>query len=417
MIPDLIVIGAGFAGLMAAYRAAERGARVTLLAKGVGTTHWASGAVDVLGYHPIDNPWAVENPAEAIPRLVADEPAHPYAHVGLDDVQGSLDTLQRVAQTHDLAYVGRLDRNFLLPTLAGAVKPSCLVPQNRAAGEVRQPGETLVLGFARLRDFYPSLIAANLTAQGFPARGVSLEVPDIDRHKTMTTVFLAQMLDDAPIRREVIQRARAALGQEARVGFPAVLGFKRHAQVVRELEQALDRPVFEIPTMPPSASGFRLFEAFRHTLQAKGVRVIIGSQVVKATTANGRALTVETEAAARTVRHTAPQFILATGGIAGAGLVTDYQGSIRETVFGLPVSSPVNRQAWFERQFLAPRGQPVFRAGVRVNDALQPLDADGGVVLENVRVAGSTLAGWDAWREQSHEGVCLATGWKAANLV
>ncbi|MCW5853000.1 MAG: glycerol-3-phosphate dehydrogenase subunit GlpB [Anaerolineae bacterium] len=417
MNPDIIVIGAGFAGLMAAYRAAERGARVTLLAKGVGTTHWASGGIDVLGYHPIDNPWAVENPREALLRLIADEPTHPYAHVNLDDVQASLDTLQRVARTHDLYYVGSLDRNFLLPTMAGAVKPSCLVPQNRAAGEVRQPGETLVLGFARLRDFYPSLIAANLTAQGFPARGVSLEVPEIDRHKTMTSVILAQMLDDPPIRREVIQRARAALGSEQRIGFPAVLGFKRHTQVVEELEQALDRPVFEIPTMPPSASGFRLFEAFRHALQAKGVRVVIGSQVVKATHANGRALTVETEAAARTVRHSAPQFILATGGVAGGGLLTDYQGGIRETVFGLPVSAPATRQAWFEGRFLAPRGQPIFRAGIRVNDSLQPLDADGQVVLENVRVAGAALAGWDAWREQSHEGVCLTTGWKAANLV
>ena len=40
---DTIVIGAGIAGLMAAIGRAERGERVMVLAKGHGTTHWASG--------------------------------------------------------------------------------------------------------------------------------------------------------------------------------------------------------------------------------------------------------------------------------------------------------------------------------------------------------------------------------------
>lgn len=416
MNPDIIIIGAGFSGLMAAYRAAERGAKVLLLAKGAGTTHWASGAIDVLGYHPIASNTPIENPRTGIERLVGAEPDHPYARVETHHLEAALAALQSVTASRGLPYVGSLDSNFLLPTPAGALKPSCLVPQSMAVGDTRRQGNMLILSLGRMRDFYPSLITANLTVQGIQARGVSLDMPEIEHYKSMTTVILAQLLDNPALRREVIRRAKSALGQADRVGFPAVLGFQRHAEVVEEFEKALGVPVFEIPTMPPSTSGFRLFEAFRATLQAKGVRIVLGSQVVRFNQAQGRVTSIETEAAARVVRHTAPQFILATGGFAGGGIVADYKGGLRETVFGLPLAAPDNRQTWFDPKFLAPHGQPIFRAGVMVNHNLQPIDHQGQVVYENVRAAGSTLAFWDAWREKSHEGVCLATGWKAATV-
>ena len=49
---DAVVLGAGVAGLSAAARLAEGGAKVCVLAKGVGSTHLAPGTVDVLGYDP-----------------------------------------------------------------------------------------------------------------------------------------------------------------------------------------------------------------------------------------------------------------------------------------------------------------------------------------------------------------------------
>ncbi len=46
---DVVVIGAGLAGLVAAARLAEAGAIVTLVAKGHASTHWGSGGLDVAG--------------------------------------------------------------------------------------------------------------------------------------------------------------------------------------------------------------------------------------------------------------------------------------------------------------------------------------------------------------------------------
>ncbi|HRA06267.1 MAG TPA: FAD-binding protein, partial [Propionicimonas sp.] len=54
----IIVIGAGLAGLVAANRLADAGAKVTLLTKGLGGLQLGQGTIDVLGYRPqrVTNP-------------------------------------------------------------------------------------------------------------------------------------------------------------------------------------------------------------------------------------------------------------------------------------------------------------------------------------------------------------------------
>src|SRR6516162_6660069 len=79
MPADVIIIGSGPAGLAAALRAAEAGAKTALLAKGMGTTHWAAGWVDVLGYWPLGSSDPIRNPGEAVGALVAEGPHPPSA--------------------------------------------------------------------------------------------------------------------------------------------------------------------------------------------------------------------------------------------------------------------------------------------------------------------------------------------------
>ena len=47
---DILVVGSGMAGLMAAIVASGQGKRVTLLSRGCGSLNIGSGCVDVLGY-------------------------------------------------------------------------------------------------------------------------------------------------------------------------------------------------------------------------------------------------------------------------------------------------------------------------------------------------------------------------------
>ena len=70
---DVVVIGAGLAGLAAAIKAADAGLSVTLVTKGVGGIQLGTGTVDILGYRPEP----VEAPLEALEGHVALPPDPP----------------------------------------------------------------------------------------------------------------------------------------------------------------------------------------------------------------------------------------------------------------------------------------------------------------------------------------------------
>ena len=106
---DVVVIGAGLAGLTAAIRVAESGARVHVLAKGHAATHWGPGGIDVAGIP------AASTPRDGIRRL-AGEPGHPYAFLG-DDVAAALEWIRPHLAAGGVEYLGDLDTPLgLVPT-------------------------------------------------------------------------------------------------------------------------------------------------------------------------------------------------------------------------------------------------------------------------------------------------------------
>jgi glycerol-3-phosphate dehydrogenase subunit B len=414
---DVIVIGAGLAGLAAALVAAEAGASTALIAKGIGSTHWAPGWVDVLGYWPLGSNDPVMVPRESVRALAAADTEHPYGRVGLAAVEEGLSVFQRAAAAGGVSYEGSLDRNVLVPTPAGARRPTCLIPRGMRNGLDLLAGKTLIVGIAGQRDFYPAYASGNLRAQACDVHGELVDVPAIRARRPQTTVTLAAMLEEPQVRDEMIAAIASRVRGYDRIGFPAVLGLTRHSEVMAEIERGLGVPIFEIPTLPPSVPGVRLFEALRGQATRLGLRIAIGSEIVQRFVEGDRITAVGTEAAARVQRHAAGIFILATGGILGGGIVAGRDGSLREVALDLPVHGPRSRESWFSPRALAPQGHPVFRCGVRVNAGMQPVDAGGNVVYRNAFAAGTVVAGADVWREKSHEGVALATGVRAAQAA
>jgi glycerol-3-phosphate dehydrogenase subunit B len=187
--------------------------------------------------------------------------------------------------------------------------------------------------------------------------------------------------------------------------------------VVADLQHYSGAQIFEIPTLPPSVPGMRLFEIFRAAIVKAGGRLQIGGWVVRGQGENGRLQAIFSEAAARDLEHRANAFLLATGGVAGGGVRTDHAGTVWETALGLPLNAPAERGQWFSPRFLDERGHPIYRAGVATDGQMRPLDADGKVVYANVAVAGAAMAGSDPIRERCYSGLALATGWKAGKLL
>ncbi len=413
MIVEDVVVGAGTAGLVAGVRLAEAGRRVAVLAKGVGATRLAPGTIDVLGYS--EESEVVERPQAAIDDLRRTRPTHPYSLLPAGAIAESLEWLARTAP--GLAYTGSVERNVLLPTAVGAVRPTAFAPASIAAGDVARGGRVLIVGLAGLKDFYPRLAAANLehTAPQLAAvEAVQLIIPLGDDADPGPLGF-ARRFEQPPFRDAVVRALEPWLAPGTRVGFPAVLGLGGAPAIRAELEQRLDAEVFEIPTLPPSAPGLRLFEELRGALRQAGGRLLVGGPVVGADTDDGRVLRVYVQAAGRRVAYTAENVLLATGGFTAGGLELTSDGEVRETILGLPVSGAPAGRPQFAPGYLDP--QPLARAGIAADESLRPVDGDGAPLYDNVRIAGALLAGAEPWREGSGEGISVATGYAAAGSI
>jgi glycerol-3-phosphate dehydrogenase subunit B len=404
---DVVVIGAGTAGLVAGARLAEGGARVCVLAKGVGSTHLAPGTVDVLGYVPE----RVEDPGRALAELAGARPDHPYALLGAEAVADALTWFAaRVAEgpLPRYRYVGGLERNHLLPTAVGALRPSALIPETMAAGDLSSLERVCIVGTRVLRDFHAALCAANLERAGVAARSVEARI-EVER-ADQNALGLARRFDDPTWRAAFAAQLAPLLGAQERVGLPAMLGLRDPHGAWTDLQERLGRPVFEIPTLPPSVPGMRMFEVLRATLRRAGGRLVLGSEAVGADRAGGRVAAVRAHAAGRDVRYAASWFVLATGGFASGGIGLDSSWATRESVLGLPLRGvPGSGEPRFVSTYLAE--QPMSRAGVAVDAELRAEGAD------NVLVAGAALPGAVPWREGSGEGIAMTSGYRAASVI
>jgi len=393
--------------MVAGTRLAEGGARVCVVAKGVGSTHLAPGTVDVLGY----GPERVEEPGRAVGELIAARPDHPYALIGLDAIGESLAWFaDRVTEgpLPSYRYVGSLERNHLLPTAVGAVRPSTLVPETMVGADLRSGDALCVVGSRMLRDFHAALCAANLVRAGVEARSVEVAF-EVDR-ADQNSLGLARRFDDAAWRAAFAAQLAPLLKPGERVGLPAVLGLTDPHGVWSDLEQRLGRQVFEIPTLPPSVPGIRLFEVLRAALRRNGGRLVLGSEVGGAERADGRVVAVSGHASGRDVRYVAPSYVLATGGFTSGAIELGSDWVTRDTVLGLPLrGEPAAGEQRFVPEYLAE--QPMARVGIAVDAQLR---AEGA---ENVAVAGAALPGAVPWRELSGEGIAISSGYRAASTL
>jgi len=402
---DVVVIGAGLAGLTCAAELTERGARVFLAAKGMATTHWTHGGLDVAA------PAGATTARAGVTGLAAD-PAHPYARLADDVVPAVAAHMARTAAA-GLPHVGSLDDPLAaVPTAIGALRPASILPAAQAAA-LDAWGDTglLLLGIGGYRDAWAPYAARNLAAATWPdgprqIRGVVADLPWVERLHNLNGVTLGRLFDDPVWRARALGALAAAVPPgDWRIGLPAVLGIDRHAQVLADAEAALGARVFEVPSLPPSVPGMRLFDALRRTILDGGGRIQVGFDVVRIEREGDRVIAIHTEAASRTLRLAADAFVLATGGFAGTGFRARHTGEIDERVFGLPVVAPA-RAGWFSDDALAPH--PLEAAGIGVDAMLAPAE------LRNVRVIGSALPGMHYLDQRCGDGVALASAHRVA---
>jgi len=200
---------------------------------------------------------------------------------------------------------------------------------------------------------------------------------------------------------------------ETRIGFPALLGLRNPIQVKEDFEKIIGAEVFEIPTLPPSIPGMRIFNRFKEWLVQKGITFLLGYSVSKATLKGKKCIGIEVTHPPVTTSYSGDRYILATGRFIGGGLNADTE-KIFEPIFNLPVHQPESREDWYGKSFFTGLSHAIHQAGILIESSFCPIDARGNRILENVWVAGSILAHHHCVDEKSREGIEIATGYMAA---
>lgn len=395
---DVIVIGAGWSGLTAAAMALDKGLRVRLIAQGIGTLIVTPGWISVWDSVESDLRGAVRD-------LISRVPDHPYALAGLEALEAGIDFFRDFSAKITLPFQGTLDHNRTMLTALWTKQHATLTPPGYSAEVGNRP---LFIGFEGWRDYYPYLSGA---------RGEYIALPYSNRAWDATPTDIAREFDFPSIRRLVATRIKPMLHGATSVGFPAVIGLENPVEALADLGDLIGLPVFEVPTLPPSVPGTRLFNKMRRYFMDNRVRFQVGHPVTRGIVEAGRCVGVEVAAAGKPQAFRAKAVILATGGLYGGGLASDDRGEVWEPIFGLPVVYDRDRTTWFSHDLLDPAGHGVHHIGVRVNALMQPIGEGGEAFIENLFVCGRMIAHPRLPDVPSplecSEGVALATAWKA----
>ncbi len=390
--PRVVVVGAGLAGLTAALVAAEAGARVELVAQGQGA----------LTLHP---GWIETGDVEAL----AAHAGHPYAVVG-ESLAAGLAVIDRIAGLHGNSEPGVRLRAV---TSTGARRSMALTVG--AAFPTLEGRRVAIIGFDGWRDFYPVLCADGLRADGIDAHAFSVPLVHGGNFDTWT-VDAAAWLDTPDGLQTLIALVKAKIhrGGFDVVGLPAVLGLEPETRA--QFAEGIGLPVFEIPTLTPSVPGLRLYHALRKALIARGGRYVVGVTVNSLVMQDGRVTGVLAATAANTRERliVGDAVILATGGLYGGGIASDYRGALHEGIADLPLTDAPPLEDWFANALMSGTPQPLHRVGVQVDGDSRPVDGQGALVAERLFVAGRLLAGASPISEGATEGIDIASGAHAA---
>ncbi len=421
---DVLVIGGGMAGTLAALSARADGARVALAARSHGATALSTGALDI-AYAPALSA-TVQMPrtiVEHVMDIAAHRQRHPYAVLGLEQTivglrRGFAMLAEHLAGTG--LEPGDLDleaENRYLPSSLGVAMPAAaaLAPHRgldlaHAAGQ--RWGVVQLLGDA---SFAAGRVMRGLAADAAALADRGPELIELGVRVTARggPLATARAFDDVALIDEVTAELRGRVAGLDGIIFPPVLGLGHQREAHARLQAALGLPLVEALAHVPSVPGVRLQRALAAALSGAGVASV--GEVVRCQTDGRRVVAAMT--ADRLELHAA-SFVLASGRFIAGGVL--FEGGGREALFGLPLVSedglleqdhplPVVRETPME-------SHPLMTAGVQVNDRLQPM-CEGRPPFDNLFAAGMVIGGFASRYALCADGVALCTGYLAGKAA
>ncbi len=412
MACDLLVIGAGFAGMVAAARAASLGLN-TILAGNSSSLMFTSGLLDYLGVSPLDAEDQLDDPCLGLEALKKDHPGHVYAKTGHEKIVQNFGFVRKFLSNAGLSYHLSPGKNLPVLTAMGTVKPSFMVPETMEKGTrfLNRENPLIIIDIKGLQGFSARQVAAGLENGFSRVIPLRVEIPGIT--KSIPPVVLAQFFEDSQVQEAFVRQLLPYSGQADIAGMPAVCGVHNSLEIQQKLEAMTGLGLFEIPGIPPSIPGLRLKNAFEKALAGLGVEFLSNTQI-HSPVFNGKRFTLAGKADPGELSISARGVILATGRFFGNGLHARRE-RIVETLFRLNVVQPKGRSLWHDLNFWTRQGHAINQAGVETDHRFRPLDERQRPVYQTLYAVGSILAHNDWARLKSGSGTSLVSACAAVD--
>ena len=425
---DVLVIGAGLAGVAAALAARKSGKKVVVLARESGASAMSSGAIDIAG-DPVAIPGRPEkwsgNILENIDELLLRYPDHPYSLVAdapekiLEQVRNAI---ALVFPPGEAFLSGDGNRNILAFNQIGTFKQTAFTQARMLnLDDLKNGGNALVVGFSGFRDFDADFFRKNFlhwTAQ--LGAKVNLAVEEIstnglqDKSSLEVSRWVLENLGQVTEGIGRLVKAKSA----ALLILPPIMPAEKRVEFMDRLEKGYSIEVRELLSLPPSVPGKRLAHYLDQRLKQEGVDRLLGRAA--SFQAEGlKLLSVSTEYELDRTDIFAHSFVLAGGGFLAGGIEKD--DYFKEGIFGLDVfcadrpTGKIFTEKLTSVKLTHP--QPLFSVGLKTDENARVLDKNGKVAYENLFAAGAILAGGNYIMDGTGAGAALASGLKAGQKI
>ncbi len=422
---EVLVIGGGLAGTMAALAAQQHGASVTLASRSWGATALSTGALD-LAFTPAFSPRtrAAKTLVDHIQDIINHRPRHPYGLLGAAQTQRCLlagyERL-RSALADSAVALPALDLaqdNAAWPSSLGVFLPAATAFAGHRGVVFERSGQSAArIGVLQFRGdgyFDARRVSMGLghDAAAFFAHPMHFEVVPVELD-ALAPPAMAAAFDDRALGQALVACLRDKIGGLTALIAPPVLGLHNCLGLRAYLADALPIPVIEALAHMPSVPGVRLQLALEAALDAAGVRRLGGVESIAPQAAE--------TGATRFVAHTedgltlnAGAVVLCTGRFVAGGLQWDKQ--CHEQLFDLPVVTELGRLEEDSPHNVVRRtpveSHPLMTAGVKVNRSLMPM-REGRVAAPGLFAAGMVLGGFASRYALCADGVALSSGFMA----
>ncbi len=354
---DLIVAGAGISGITSAAAAISQGLQVALVSSGPGSFVFGAGCVVI---ENID----VENMDRSTPAL-----------------REALEFFRNLTERAECGFLGGLEERRHIPTILGCFQTVSLAPFYMWNGDPSAASQVAVVGIRGLSSFDSNFVADRLTFHagklGRPTTYTAHEINLSTAADTFPgTLQFGNRYDRDPSFRQEVRNALLPIAEKADLLIlPGILGLKSAKSEIDRLEKELGCMICELPTLPPSIPGMRLFNRLEAYLRRAGVEFFTGFPIQQVQIENAHCTGVLLDTPARPLQLSSETLIVATGPFSGKLLGAAFAG---------------------------------------VNRDLQPMDAKGSVLADNLFAVGALLRNCSA---RNLNAMAILTGYMGGMLA